>query len=156
MNRWKVAFFSLLAILVIIVNITVWFLLFKKKSVEPQVSLPPTPTLAPSPATPPKPILNQEQIKQSLLVKTGIPQDYLSFSVGKTQEVEGRLLISGGVKDARSEVGGAGFFAVCEIDNCFVVYTGQGVPECSAINPYNFPKSWADYCLDATGKTIKR
>ena len=97
----------------------------------------------------------EEAIKQELLQKTAIPEDKLVFEIA---ENTGKIA-RGAVKNKDSQVGGAGWFAAKNQNTqnkWRVTYVGQGVPECSEVNPYNYPTSWADYCLNTQGKTVKR
>ena len=93
-------------------------------------------------------------IKQALLEVTEIPEDKLEFSIAYNNGQIAR----GTVKN-KDDQGGAGWFAAKNqsTQNKWVVtYNGQGVPYCSEVNPYNYPISWADYCIDTQGNTVKR
>ena len=132
-----------------------------------QVSLSPTSLPSPSPtvsaklSTIPSPAPTAEIIwKKSDLItalsqKTGIPEGKINFSVGEEIKKEGKVLLRGGVS-REGEMGGAGFFAVVDVNGVTVTYAGQGVPQCSEVNPYGYPLSWVDYCVDEQGHTVAR
>lgn len=112
------------------------------------------PTENPSP-TLSIPVLNKNQIKQGLLSKTIIPEDKLEFQIGEKIDRENKILIRGTVK-SKDEESGAGFFSYCDLQKCEVTFVGQEVPKCSEVNPYGYPLSWADYCVNEGGEVVKR
>lgn len=112
------------------------------------------PTEKPSP-TLGVPILNENQIKQGLLSKTNISEDKLEFQIGERVDRENKILIRGMVKNKDEEVG-ANFFAYCNLQKCEVTFVGQKVPKCNEVNPYGYPLSWADYCINDGGEVVKR
>ena len=97
----------------------------------------------------------KSDILQALAIKTGIPEDKIEFSIGDQIKEGNRVLLRGTVS-REGEMGGAGFFAAVDNRGVKVTYTGQGVPKCSEVNPYGYPKSWADYCINAQGQTVRR
>jgi hypothetical protein len=104
-------------------------------------------------ATPPEPVTlsDEEMIREALVAKTGIPESELSYSIGESTG----WIARGTVKRA-GETGGAGFFAAKDMEMVWVVtYVGQGVPACDEVNPYGYPTSWADYCMES-GVAVKR
>ncbi|GAB4218766.1 MAG: hypothetical protein Fur009_1510 [Candidatus Microgenomates bacterium] len=127
-------------------------------SISQEINTSPTtvsiPTEKPSP-TLGIPVLNENQIKQGLLSKTIIPDDKLEFQIGERIDRENKILLRGTVK-SKDEESGAGFFAYCNLQKCEVTFVGQEVPKCSEVNPYGYPLSWADYCLDEGGEVVKR
>ncbi|MDH7476075.1 MAG: hypothetical protein QHH09_01220 [Microgenomates group bacterium] len=112
------------------------------------------PTEKPSP-TLGVPVLNENQIKQGLLSKTIIPENKLEFQIGERVDRENKILIRGTVKN-KDEESGAGFFSYCDLQKCEVTFVGQEVPKCSEVNPYGYPLSWADCCVNEEEKLIKR
>jgi len=108
-------------------------------------------TISPSPV---EITWTKSDIVAALSAKTGIPQAEIVFSTGETVDNGNTKLIRGTVQ-RQGDMGGAGFFAVADADGVTVTYAGQGVPECSEVNPYGYPLSWADYCMDA-GNTVRR
>jgi hypothetical protein len=128
------------------------------------ISSPPTPTSIPtltktlSPTSFPTvgiPQVNEEQIKKGLLAKTNISEDKLIFSIGERFARENKIFIRGTVRN-KDEEHGAGFFAYCDLEKCEVTFVGQEVPKCSEVNPYSYPREWADYCIDEKGEIVKR
>ncbi len=94
---------------------------------------------------------DEELIKQALLDKTGInPADFM-FDIADNNGTIAR----GTVKD-KNDIGGAGWFAHKSNGVWTITYVGQGVPKCSEVNPYGYPVSWADYCLNSQGKPVHR
>lgn len=119
-----------------------------------------SPTIASIPTEKPVPtvgipVLNENQIKQSLLSKTIIPEDKLEFKIGERIDRENKILIRGTLR-SKDEESGAGFFAYCDLEKCEVTFVGQEVPKCSEVNPYGYPLSWADYCMNEVGEVVKR
>jgi hypothetical protein len=93
----------------------------------------------------------QALIRGALAVKTGIPEGELVVSVA-----ENRGRIARGTVSRVGEDSGAGYFAVKDTQGVWVVtYVGQGVPECDEVDPYGYPTSWADACLQG-GVTVMR
>lgn len=90
----------------------------------------------------------------ALSAKTGIPEAEVVFSTGETVNYGNTKLIRGTVQ-RQGEMSGAGFFAVADTSGVTVTFVGQGVPECSEVNPYGYPTSWADYCMSG-GNTVQR
>ncbi len=113
-----------------------------------------TPTNTPTP-TPTEITFTKTDLLQALVQKTGIPQDKITFNVSKEIKKDDKILLRGGVSE-KGAMGGAMFFAIVDKDGVKVTYAGNGVPLCSEVNPYGYPKSWADYCVDDAGHTIKR
>ena len=56
----------------------------------------------------------------------------------------------------KNTISGAMWFAAKINGQWNVTYIGHGVPECDEVNPYNYPTSWADYCMDEHGNTVAR
>lgn len=113
-----------------------------------------TPSLSSTVAPPSEITWTKSDIITALSVKTGIPEAQVVFSIGETVDRGATKLIRGTVQ-RQGETGGAGFFAVADVNGVIVTYSGQGVPECSEVNPYGYPLSWADYCMDG-GNTVSR
>ena len=130
-------------------------------SVSPaQVTATPTPTPTPTPTqapptTPAEITWTKSDLIAALSQKTGIPANEIKFSVGKQIKKPGKVLLNGSVS-RQGEMGGAGFFAIVNASGVKVTYAGQGVPQCSEVNPYGYPLSWADYCVNSQGQTVKR
>ena len=91
----------------------------------------------------------------ALSQKTGISENEIKFSVGQEIKKEGKILLNGSVS-REGEMGGAAFFAVVDQGGVKITFTGQGVPNCAEVNPYGYPISWVDYCVDQGGNTVAR
>ena len=126
--------------------------LTKTPSPTSTVVLTPTPTSFPTVGIPQ---VNEEQIKKGLLAKTNISEDKLIFSIGERFARENKIFIRGTVRN-KDEEHGAGFFAYCDLEKCEVTFVGQEIPKCSEVNPYSYPREWADYCIDEKGEIVKR
>ena len=111
------------------------------------------PTTIPSPT--PKISWTNGDITTALSQKTGIAADKINFSVSDKISAGDKILIRGGVSE-KGTIGGAGFFGYIDQSGVHITYSGQGVPPCSAVNPYHYPLSWADYCINAQGQTVRR
>jgi len=124
------------------------------KIISPTLTLifTPTPTSFPTVGIPQ---VNEEQIKKGLLAKTNISEDKLIFSIGERFARENKIFIRGTVRN-KDEEHGAGFFAYCDLEKCEVTFVGQEIPKCSEVNPYSYPREWADYCIDEKGEIVKR
>ena len=133
----------------------------KEEVISPSATSPmnsPSPTLTPTNTPTPTPAeitWTKSDILQALVQKTGIPEDKITFSISKEIKEKDKVLLRGGVSE-KGAMGGAMFFAVVDKDGVKVTYAGNGVPLCSEVNPYGYPKSWADYCVDENGNTVKR
>ncbi len=119
-----------------------------------------TPSLPPTTAATATPTLaeitwTKNELIQALSQKTGIAENKIKFSTGEQVKQPTKVLLRGTVSE-EGAMGGAGFFAVVDQTGVQVTYVGQGVPQCTEVNPYGYPKSWADYCMNAQGKAIKR
>jgi hypothetical protein len=96
-------------------------------------------------ATPPEPVMLSDEwmIREALVAKTGISRDKLTFSLG-----ESTGWIARGTVSDEGETGDAGFFAAKDMEGAWIVtFVGQGVSTCDEVNPYGYPKDWADYCI---------
>jgi len=116
-----------------------------------------TPTSKPSPTPSPTPeiVWTKEDILNALHEKTGIDKDKINFGISKKIDKGDKILLRGGVSE-KGAMGGALFFAVVDKDGVKVTFAGNGVPLCSEVEPYGYPLSWADYCIDENGNTVKR
>jgi len=124
------------------------------KIISPTLTLIFTPTITSSPSVG-IPHIDEEQIKKGLLAKTNISEDKLIFSIGERFARENKIFIRGTVRN-KDEEHGAGFFAYCDLEKCEVTFVGQEIPKCSEVNPYSYPREWADYCIDEKGEIVKR
>ncbi len=112
-----------------------------------------TPTVT-NTATPVKITWTKDEVIKAVSAKSGIPLDKIKVSIGETIDKGDKILMRGTVGEV-GEVSGAGWFAVITTAGVNVTYVGQGVPECSEVNPFGYPTSWADYCM-SNGNTVKR
>ena len=113
---------------------------------EEELTLDPTstniPTQAPS---------DYDLIESALLTELNTNSDDIEFSISENDGSIAR----GTVRDIGG-ISGAAWFAAKSSNTWQVTFVGQGVPECSQVNPYNYPTSWADYCIDELGNTVAR
>jgi hypothetical protein len=94
-----------------------------------------------------------ELIKKALVVKTGISAETINVAI--SQNVDGKY--AKGTVGVLGEETGGGYFLATKINSEWViVYDGQATPECSAVNPYNFPVSMVPECLDSAGSVVTR
>jgi len=128
-----------------------------KEELAPSPTVEPTAVTSPTSSPTPTPEITwrKSDIITALSEKTGIPEDEINFSIGEQLDQGDKILLRGGVS-REGEMGGAAFFAVVDENGVQVTYAGQGVPECSEVNPYGYPTSWADYCVDENGQTVAR
>lgn len=101
-----------------------------------------------------KVLSDKEAIKQSLLQVSEIPENKLEFEIA-----DNNGQIARGTVKNKDDQGGAGWFAAKKQNTqnkWKVTYIGQGVPKCTEVNPYNYPTSWADYCLNSQGQAVAR
>lgn len=103
-------------------------------------------------STPPEPVMlsDEELIGEALVMKTGIPESEITYSVGESDGA-----IARGTVGRVGEMGGAGFFAAKVSGDWMITYVGQGVPACDEVNPYGYPTTWADYCIQG-GSVVPR
>ena len=121
-------------------------------------SVPTVPLATPTPKPPsPTPGITwtKTELLQALSQKTGIPKDKITFSISNKVPRGGKILLRGGVSQ-KGAIGGAGFFGYVDHQGVHITYSGQGVPKCSEVNPYDYPLSWADYCLNSQGQPVRR
>jgi len=159
---WKIGFFGLLAIIVILANIFAWYFFVKGKE-APTPSLLPSPTpqiISPVTATPTpqvpvsSPTLTVDDtnlIKQAIFKLTGLDQTKAEVSINKNTGAHAK----GNIKEFEA-VGGAYWIAAKTPEGWVGVYAGQANPKCSDIAPYNFPKDMVPECLNESGTVVER
>ena len=103
---------------------------------------------APAPPT----LTDEELIRQALLAKLGWADNELEFSIGENTGT----LASGSLNKVGEMQGAAWFAGKDNAGNWVIAHIGQGIPECSDVQPFNFPTTWISHCLDASGNTIAR
>lgn len=144
----------------IVIAAALYFGLVKSKNptTQPTGTQTPTPIATqvsqPTPEASPEITWTKSDLISALSTKTGIPEAEVVFSTGDTVDYNNTKLIRGTVQ-RQGEMSGAGFFAVADANGVTVTYVGQGVPDCSDVNPYGYPTSWADYCMSG-GATVQR
>ncbi len=151
-NNWKIGFFTLLALLIIGVNIFVW-LYWDGGTISKTSSTPtPTPTTIVQPTVAPIPTVDEaEVIKQAIFKKTGLNASQAEISINKNTGQHA----TGNIKEFEA-VGGAYWLAAKTTEGWVCVYDGQAHPTCAQIAPYNFPKGMVAECLDESGKVVAR
>jgi hypothetical protein len=121
-----------------------------------QISPQPSPTgKRPTPTLALEISYRKSDLLAALSEKTNIPENEINFSVSEEIKKENKILLRGSVS-REGEMGGAAFFAVVDKNGVTVTFTGQGVPQCSEVNPYGYPVAWVDYCVDGNGQTVAR
>lgn len=110
------------------------------------------PFISPMPIPPTATPSDEALIKQALLAKLGWNEAEMEFSLSRNTG----QIAQGSLKKV-SEPSGAAWFAGKDANGRWVIaHIGQGVPNCSDIQPYNFPADWISHCMDASGKTVER
>jgi hypothetical protein len=163
-NPWKSAFFTLMSILILFSIAGVAYLLGKYGILSP---LNPTNSVQVEQdgnlqedvseqtervVATPKPTADDSQlIKQAVYTKTGLDETEAEVTISKNT---GKFA-TGGIKEFGA-VGGA-YFLAAKIETGWVaVYDGQATPECSLIEPYNFPADMVPECLGTSGDLVPR
>jgi hypothetical protein len=147
----------LLALLIIIIGIVAWFILSQKSSptqsaTKVATSSAKTETPTPNVVTP-EPVVDDTALITTVLVtKTGIAADIIDVTVSTKID----NFVKGLVSTKGEETGGGYYLAFKDKGNWYIVYDGQSTPDCSAVNPFNFPVSMVPECLDAGGNLVKR
>jgi len=112
---------------------------------QPETKQNPTSTNIPTQAP-----TDHDLIESALIDETEIDPDSLEFDISENDGSVAR----GSVRDINS-IGGAMWFAAKTNNTWQVTFVGHGVPECDQVNPYNYPTSWVDYCMDGAN-TVAR
>jgi len=155
-NYWKIAFFTLLALILIGANVFAWFFWGKNLLVEKQDQEAPNPeiTVEITP-TPTKKIISPAEeenlIKKTVYEKTGLAEEEASVTISKNTGE----FATGGIKEYEA-IGGAYWLAAKTDEGWVCVYDGQSQPECEQIDLYGFPKDMVPECMDKNGKVVKR
>ncbi len=97
----------------------------------------------------------KSELVKALSDATYIDEDKVNFSVGDQIKEPDKILLRGTVIE-EGAMDGAEFFAVVDKNGINITFVGQGVPDCKDVNPYGYPKSWMDYCIDENGNTVER
>jgi hypothetical protein len=147
----------ILTILIIIIGIVAWVLLSQKSN--PTVTTEKVATSSADTATTPKvatpvasAIDDTTLITKALVTKTGIAADKIDVTVSKQVDNFAKGLVS----TKGEETGGGYYLAFKDKGNWYIVYDGQTTPDCSQVNPFNFPTSLVPECLDAGGNLVTR
>jgi hypothetical protein len=113
---------------------------------------PVNPQTQPLPTQPVQAVSDETAIKQALLAKLGWSETELDF---KLSQNTGQ--VANGTVTKVNEPSGAAWFAGKDNTGKWVIaYIGQGMPNCSDIQAFNFPIDWISHCMDASGNTIDR
>lgn len=150
-SSWKIAFFALLALIIIGANIFAWYYFVRGKaststSVPLTVSSP-----SPSPEMVVSVVDETPQIKEAVFRLTGLDPTKAEVTINKNTG----QFATGNIKEFEA-VGGAYWIAAKVANNWLGVYAGQATPKCSEISSYNFPKDMVPECLDNSNNVIKR
>lgn len=114
---------------------------------EPAPTAPPTQaiaTVAPS-------VSDIEQIREAMAAKHSRPVADVHLTVSENSGTHAR----GGVKFG-DDMAGGWFLAAKNGDNWVIVQDGNGTISCELVEPYDFPVSMVEECVDAGGNLIVR
>ena len=176
-DAWKVGFFILLIVVLIILALIGFYIYMQSKpqilpnqpspsvqivpSIQPspslQASVMPsiTPSATPQQSVQPSPQNTQsdvESIKQAMAKKHNKQVSEVKLTVSKNtgQFAQGSVSFEG-------EMGGGWFLAAKTASGWVIVQDGNGTISCQTIAPYNFPVSIVPECWDeTTNKTVNR
>ncbi len=149
-NSWKIGFFTLLALLIIGVNVFVWFFWGKGMILKTTLTPSPTPTVKVELIETSAPIIDEtEAIKEAVFNKTGLTKNEALVTI---DENTGQFA-KGGIKEYEA-VGGAYWIAAKTATGWVCVYDGQSQPTCQQIDSYNFPIDMVPECLDENGEVV--
>lgn len=149
----------LIALMIILIGVIAWVLLSPKSN--PSVTTEKVATssadttttkVATSPPAPAPAIDDTTAITKALVSKTNISADTIDVTISKNDGTFAKGLV--GVKG--EQTGGGYFLAVKIGGNWTIAYDGQATPDCTAVNPYNFPNTLVPECLDANGNLVTR
>lgn len=151
---WKIGFFGLLALLVILLNILAWYFFVRGRLGEPIPSPTPSPTslLTPTAFMSPSPTTDETSlIKQAVFAKTGLDETKAEVTINRNTGTHAK----GNIKEFEA-VGGAYWLAAKTGSGWICVYDGQSHPTCAQIAPYDFPRDIVPECLDERGNVVRR
>lgn len=157
-RRNKVAFILLIVLFAVIV--CVFLYVNRQKENESNTAQPQKTTNNATPSATPsaeKKDSTQEvddtaALKTAVSKKTGIPEANIAFSISKNT---GKYA-TGNVNTKGEEIGGGYWLAVKTEAGWLIVYDGQAQPECSKVDPYDFPVDMVPECYDANFNVITR
>lgn len=151
----KKLLFIVIALLIVLVGLLLFLFLFSRKTAENGKPTPKTSTKAAAqpattaPATVPDDL---SLITAALVAKTGISASTIDVTLSQ----QTGNFAKGSVGTKGEETGG-GYFLAAKVNGTWViVYDGQASPDCSVVNPYNFPTSMVPECLDSSGNVVSR
>lgn len=162
-NFYKIGFFTLLILIIVVFSSSVSYMLGKKTAVNPEETVIETATIKSYPQEPKPEIVApittptpfeadvKELIKASVLLKTKLTEDKATIMISQMNDSYAK----GTVKE-KSEVGGAYFLATKVGTKWVTTYTGQSSPLCAEVDPFNYPKSMVAECLDDQGDVVVR
>ena len=162
-NFWKIGFFGLLVIIVILANIFAWYFFVRGKEETTSLLTAPSPTpqtVTEVTATPTlqaaifslTPTIDETNlIKQAIFKLTGLNETKAEITINKNTGTHAK----GNIKEFEA-VGGAYWLAAKTESGWIGVYAGQATPKCSDIAPYNFPKDMVPECLNESGTVVER
>uniref|UniRef100_A0A7C4R553 Uncharacterized protein n=1 Tax=candidate division CPR3 bacterium TaxID=2268181 RepID=A0A7C4R553_UNCC3 len=168
-NFYKIGFYVLFSFFMLLTGASIsWYLLVGKinKNTAPEIShLTPTNTQIPSPTfviTPTEKEINSinnslmqksdvEQIREAMATKHGKTTSQTIINVSKNTGTHA----VGSVK-FEGEIAGGWFLATKLNGKWIIVDDGNGTVSCDTINPYNFPSSIINECVDNNGNLIHR
>lgn len=94
---------------------------------------------------------DEEAIKTAVLERVGLEEDEVEFSITTNTGTHAK----GNIKEVEA-IGGGYWLAAKTEDGWVAVYDGQANPECSEIEPYDFPADLVPECIDEEGNVVSR
>lgn len=167
-NFFKIGFFILTALFLLMIGAVVAWLYLdsQNKEIEPEIKPSPskaiispaevkTPTTTNTPFPSPTPSIavksDLEQIQTAMAIKYNKNVEDVNISISENNGTHA----SGGVR-FEGEMGGGWLLAAKVNDAWVIVDDGNGTVSCELISPYNFPVSMVPECVDGNGGLITR
>lgn len=150
-NTWKVAFFSLLLV-VIASGVGVGSFLYGRK-IAPKSQETPSPLSATTEVTTtPTPTIDEkEELRAAIYKLTKLDETLAEVVINK---IEGNYA-EGGIKEYEA-VSGA-YWLAAKVGGVWIgVYAGQSHPTCAQIAPYDFSTELVPECINELGKVVPR
>ncbi len=140
----------------ILIAVLVWMLSLKRPTQESAQTSKKTATTSTQVATKSskttKPEDDEALIKKALVAKTGIAENIIDVTVS-TKVAN----FAKGFVGAKGEEVGGGYFLAVKVDGTWIIaFDGQSTPNCTAVDPYNFPASLVPECLNGAGNPVTR
>ncbi len=153
-SRNRLWIILLILLLLALAGFVYWYFMMRDtQSSTPSYSTTKVSTSSSTPATASAaPANDTALITAALVTKTGTAADMIAVTVSTN---DGKYA-KGTVGTKGEETGGGYFLAVKINSDWVIVYSGQATPNCSDVNPHNFPAALVSECLDANGAVVSR